>query len=81
MSTIQQIHHRLKIGVVINITLRIIMMLHFCDFIGLEPKQEEILFTYMFEYFDVGTVKGADSQRTVHHELHVTGTRGFLTCG
>ena len=56
VSTIQQIHHRLKIGVVINKTLRIVVMLHFSDFICLEPKQEEVLFANMFQYFQsIGT--------------------------
>src|SRR5690606_37168780 len=30
---------------------------------------------------DVGAIKRTNGNGTIHHELHVTGTRGFFTCG
>ena len=46
-----------------------------------QPEEKEILRAGFFTHFDVGTIEGADSQRAVHHELHIAGSGGLLTGG
>ena len=50
-------------------------MLHL---VGMEAEQEHILVAQDIMHLHIGTVQRADSQRAVHHELHVAGTAGFL---
>ena len=46
-----------------------------------QAEDEGILFAHFFYDLHVGTVHGSQGQGTVQHELHVTGTGCFLTCG
>ena len=48
------------------------------DFLCCQAEQEEVLCADFLANFDIGAVQGADRQGTVHGELHVTGSRGFL---
>jgi len=51
------------------------------DLFGCEAKQEEVFLSRLLGHFNGGSVSGADSQCSVHHELHVTGTAGLIAGG
>ena len=48
------------------------------DFLCRQAEQEEVLCADFLANFDIGAVQGADRQGTVHGELHIAGSRGFL---
>ena len=51
------------------------------DFLHGEAEQEEVLRAGFLAHLDVGPVEGADGQRPIHHELHVSGARRFFARG
>ena len=57
------------------------MVLIVDNFLCGQTEDKGILFAHFFYDLHVGTVHGSQSQGTVQHELHVTGTGRFLTCG
>ena len=46
--------------------------------VGTHSENVDVVLSHLIVNFHVGAVHGADGQRTVHHELHVTGAAGLL---
>ena len=57
------------------------MVLIIDNFLCGQTEDECILLAYLFYDLHVSAVHGSQGQGAVQHELHVTGTGCFLTCG
>ena len=44
-----------------------------------EPKQEKVIFANGIKNFDISAIISTDSQRPVHHKLHIAGTGRLFT--
>jgi len=58
-------------GVVVVMPVRAVPAAAIGNLLCAEPEQKEILLTGFLRHFDGCPVAGADSQRAVHHELHI----------
>lgn len=48
------------------------LVVEFSHILHPHPKDEQILLSSLLYHLDVGSIHGADGQRSVQHEFHVT---------
>ena len=60
-----------------GIVAAVLLVVH--DLLGGKTEDEGVLFAHFLDDLDVGAVHGAESDRTVEHELHVACSGSFLT--
>ncbi|MMZ63857.1 hypothetical protein D1872_261400 [compost metagenome] len=53
----------------------------FGHFFCTQTKNEHVLFPDLLRHLHVGAIHRTDRERAVHHEFHVSRTRGLLACG
>src|SRR5262249_10122122 len=66
---------------VLIVPVRVVPALTVLNLLDGQAEQKQILFSRFFGHFDGGAVKRADRESSVHHELHVAGSAGFVPCG
>ena len=50
------------------------------DFVRRHAEDEDIVFAYMVQHFDIGAVQRANGQRAVQGKFHIARARGFKAC-
>ncbi len=78
---LERVDHAANAGITIIILAGAISVAQRLYLIRLEPEDEDILRTNLFPDLDVGAVHGADGERAVERELHVSGTGRFRSSG
>ena len=74
------VHNLCQLGISVQIFLGIVamLMLNLQNLVRGETEDKGIFGTCLLYNLDVGTVHGSQGQGSVHHELHVACSRGFL---
>ena len=81
MAGLQKMHDLLQVFILVDNSNRIIVTSPCFNLFFRQTKQKKVFITHFFTNFNVGAIQCADSDRAVHHQLHVAGTRSFLAGG
>lgn len=76
------VDHLLQLGIGVVIVERVVApSLQIFHFVLLHAEDKDVVHAHFFSHFDIGSIQGADGQRTVQHKLHVARSGGLSSSG